>query len=75
MPDQADCEIVCFGFGARRVRLFPPILGTMCSRCSSRSDDVCFIFEGPEGIEASGGLCGPCLSEILLDSIPLARED
>ncbi len=63
------CEITCVGPPGRRVRLFPPILGTICDHCSTRADDVCFLVEGPGAAQSGGGLCGPCLVS-LLESVP-----
>ncbi|MFN8215203.1 MAG: hypothetical protein U0R71_01280 [Solirubrobacterales bacterium] len=60
----ADPEIVATGDGSR-VRLFPPILGTVCSRCAERTDDVSFVIEAGDGDQAAGGLCGPCLIALL----------
>jgi len=65
MSYDTGMDIVCYGDGGRRVKLYPPVLGTSCGRCSNRADDVSFLIEGPNGVEASGGLCGECLIPLL----------
>lgn len=61
---QPGCEI-CAHDGDTRLTLHPPILGTVCSRCAERSDDVCFLIEGGEVTAAAGGLCGRCMIALL----------
>lgn len=59
-----DCEIVATD-GNIRARLYPPILGTVCSRCAERVDDVSFVIEEPGRGQSGGGLCGPCVIDLL----------
>lgn len=59
-----DCEIVATYDGGR-VRLYSPILGTVCSKCAERTDDVSFVIEAGEADQTAGGLCGPCLVALL----------
>lgn len=47
------------------MRLYPPILGTVCSRCAERMDEVSFVIEAGGGDQTGGGLCGPCLIALL----------
>jgi hypothetical protein len=61
---QPGCEI-CVSDGGTRLTLHPPILGTVCSRCAERIDDVCFLIEGGDVTDAAGGLCGRCLIALL----------
>jgi hypothetical protein len=61
----SDDEIVGVGIDGRRVRLFPPVLGTLCTSCGTRADDVCVIVESPTGPDVAAGLCGTCLIDTI----------
>jgi hypothetical protein len=58
-------DIVCGLGGGVRLVLHEPVASAPCERCGERADDVCFHLETPGGKEAAGGLCGPCLRELL----------
>lgn len=59
-----DWEFVCHGSGGLRARIYSPIVGSICTRCEGRADDVSFLIDGQNGSKA-GGLCGPCLVAVL----------
>ncbi|MGE0857388.1 MAG: hypothetical protein AB7L18_15010 [Hyphomicrobiaceae bacterium] len=60
-----DWEFVCHGAEGLRARIYSPIVGSICGRCESRADDVCFLIDGQDGSKGGGGLCGPCLVAVL----------
>lgn len=60
-----DADLVYTAGDGRRVELFAPVLGTTCTRCDSRLDDVCFLIRDRTGLTGAGGLCSPCLVDVL----------
>ncbi|MDO8212006.1 hypothetical protein [Conexibacter sp. CPCC 206217] len=65
MASHRSQEIVC-GLGDGQVlALYPPIGGAACERCSVRADDVCYVIREGDGRERHGGVCGPCLAQLL----------
>jgi hypothetical protein len=51
--------------GGTRLTFHAPILGTVCSRCGERTDDVCFLIESSDAPDVAGGLCAPCMIALL----------
>jgi hypothetical protein len=63
-PNSLDGEIVASDNG-NRLHLYSPILGTVCSRCAKRPDDVSFVLETGDHGRSAGGLCARCMIELL----------
>jgi hypothetical protein len=58
-------EIVCALGDGRRLTLYEPVGPARCDRCDDWADDVCFALREPDGSERHGGLCAPCLAQLL----------